>query len=304
MATYTLSIYLDGDNRRVLHITGKNTDNIDSIQVFRSFSPVNTQTPEDGKLYGDDIPLVFPVFIDDPYSAENRLGSDDDDWEILGTVESGSCVFIDGERLPWNKRRDVYYKARIHHGDTYTDTCATPAGRGQIWPESQNMLALMRTIEEEISQNGRSGKLLKARQWGKKCSRCSDYGTSRPIDDHCPECYGTGYKGGYYEAIPLDIVDQPPQVQQARTPVDYLEAEVLTARCAAYPVISRGDIWVGNNYNDRYIVDQCSPTSLYKGVPAVYSLSMKKLPQSDVIYTKTVEDIIEDSMVNWEVVGK
>lgn len=303
MATCKLDIYLDGHNNRVIHLTG-DIKSVDSVQLFRSYSPVDTQTPDDGKLYGATPVPSFQVFIGDPYSAENRLGSDDDDWEILGFFDEGSCVFVDRDRLPWNKRRDVYYKARIHHCNTYTDTCVTPAGRGHVWPDSSNVRALINTVDQEIELNGRAGKLLKARHWGHKCPRCSDYGTGRPIDDHCPECYGTGYKGGYYEAIPLTIIDQPPQVQQGRTQVDYVESEVLQARCVAYPVINRGDIWVGNNYNDRYMIDQCTPTSLYKGVPVVYTLSMKKLPQSDVIYTKTVEDIIEDSLVNWEAVGK
>lgn len=304
MSTYNLSIYLTGKNSRAVQVTGPITDDTKAVQILRSFSPADTQSAEDTKLYGQEPDPLFQVFIGDPYDQSNRLGEDTDDWEILGYLNEGTCIFVDAEKLPWNKSRQVYYKARIYTEDSYTDTPVTPAGRGHLWPDSQNIKALINSINDEITHNGRSGYLMKARQWGKKCSRCLDFGTGRPTDDRCPECLGTGYKDGYYEAMPLCIIDQAPQRAEARTQVDYVESEILQARCVAHPVISRGDIWVGSNYNDRYIIDQCTPTSLYKGVPVVYTISMKKLPQSDVVYTKDVKDIIEDSYVNWETIGR
>jgi hypothetical protein len=304
MSTYNLSIYITGKNSRAIHITGDMRDDITSIQILRSFSPVNSQREDDTKLYGSQPDPLFQVYIDDPYDQSNRLGEDTDDWEILGYLDNGSCVFIDDTKMPWNKSRDLYYKARIYTEEGFIDTDPTPAGRGSIWHTNSDVKALIKSINTEIELNGRNGFLLKARKWGKKCHKCVDFGTGRPVDDHCPVCMGTGYEGGYYEAIRLPIIDQAPQVASARTQIDYVESEILQARCVAYPVINRGDIWVGCNYNDRYIIDQCSPTSLYKGVPVVYTLSMKKLPQTAVAYSKDVKDIIEDSYVNWETIGK
>lgn len=304
MATYNLSVFITGKNSRAIYVTGDTKAPIDSIQILRSFSPVNSQKTDDGKLYGATPAPAFQIYIGNPYDQANRLGPDNDDWEILGYLDEGTCVFIDNTKMPWNKSRDVYYKARIYSGGSYTDTDVTPAGRGSVWPNNQNIKALINNLNTEICLNGRGGKLLKARHWGKKCPRCIDFGSGRPMDDHCPDCLGTGYVGGYYEAIPLNILDQAPQKQSARTQVDYAEVETLTAQCVAYPVITRGDIWVSHNTNDRYFIDQCSPTSLYKGVPVIYTMSLKKLPQSDVIYNKEVKDLIEDSYVNWEAIGK
>ena len=304
MTTYNLDVFISGKNHRVLQITGNMSDKITGIQVLRSFSPINSQDLDDTKLYGEDPVPVFRVYIDDPYSQDNRLGGDYDDWEILGYLDEGKCVYIDDERLPWNKSRDVYYKMRVFSGEVYTDTPIVPAGRYIHKEGASTIKGLVNALNFEIKENGRSGYLLKARHWGKKCQKCCDFGSNRPINDHCPECFGTGYVGGYYEAIELPIIDSAPQRIQARSAEDYVEAESFQARCVASPVILRGDIWVSTNTNDRYLIDQCIPTSLYKGIPVVYTINLKKLPQSDVIFEKNVENIIEDSFVNWEVIGK
>ena len=129
MTTYNLDVFISGKNHRVLQITGNMSDKITGIQVLRSFSPINSQDLDDTKLYGEDPVPVFRVYIDDPYSQDNRLGGDYDDWEILGYLDEGKCVYIDDERLPWNKSRDVYYKMRVFSGEVYTDTPIVPAGR-------------------------------------------------------------------------------------------------------------------------------------------------------------------------------
>lgn len=304
MTTYNLDVYISGKNHRVLQITGNISDDVTGIQVLRSFSPINSQSLDDGKLYGEDPVPVFRVYIDDPYDQDNRLGEDTDDWEILGYLDEGTCIYIDDERLPWNKSRDVYYKMRVYSGESYVDTPVVPAGRYSHKEGASVIKGLVNALNFEIKENGRSGYLLKARHWGKKCQKCRDFGSNRPINDHCPDCFGTGYVGGYYEAIELPIIDSAPQRVQARSAEDYVEAESFQARCVASPVILRGDIWVSTNTNDRYLIDQCTPTSLYKGIPVVYTMNLKKLPQSDVIFEKNVENIIEDSFVDWEAIGK
>ena len=302
--TINLDVYITGKNSRALQITGDITDSVKNIQVLRSFKPQDTQSEDDGKLYGSDDVPIYRVYFDDAYSQDNRLGSDDDDWEILGFLDEGSCIYVDTERLPWNKSRDVYYKMRVFTENGHEDTPVVAAGRFHDKTYTPAINGLKSALEIEIKENGRNGYLLKARHWGRRCSRCADYGTGRPINDHCPECFGTGYKDGYYEAMSLPIIDSAPQRQQGRSAEDYIESEALSARCLANPVILRGDIWVSTNTNDRYLIDQVSTTSLYKGIPVVYTMVLKKLPQSDVIFEKDVENIIENSFVNWETVGK
>ena len=301
---YNLDVFISGKNSRVLQITGTPSDSITEIQVLRSFSPVNSQSPDDGKLYGEDSNPHFRVYYDDPYSQDNRLGDDTDDWEIIGYLEEGSCIFVDDERLPWNKSRDVYYKMRVYSGESYKDTDIVPAGRFRSAKLTPVMNGLISTLNAEIKINGRSGYLLKARKWGKTCPECRDFGTNRPINDRCPVCFGTGYVGGYYEAIELPVLDEAPKRVSGRSAEDYVESETLSVRCVANPVISRGDIWVSKNTNDRYFIDQCSPLSMYKGIPVVYGLSLKKLAQSDIVFDRPVDDIIEDSYVNWETIGR
>ena len=87
MSTYNLSIYLTGKNSRAIQVTGPITDATKSIQILRSFSPSDTQSTDDTKLYGVNPEPLFQVYIDDPYNQSNRLGEDTDDWEILGKQE-------------------------------------------------------------------------------------------------------------------------------------------------------------------------------------------------------------------------
>lgn len=261
-----LSVFINANNARVICIGGKFAD-ADSIRIFRSLSPT-------------------------------------EDFDLIAELFGGECSYTDYDRLTWNKGYDLYYKAALVRGSEEEYSCTVRAANGLVWPYNNTALALIKAADTEIKQNGREGILLKAKEWGEPCPRCSDFGTDRPLDEHCPVCFGVGKKGGYYEGMTLWILDDPPRNPGQRTPLEFGEGYGMTAKCIAYPVIQRADIWVGKGVNDRYFIEEAAVTSAMKGVPITYGLSLRRIEQSDVIYTDKVTDLMESAMVDWDKLGR
>ena len=63
-------------------------------------------------------------------------------------------------------------------------------------------------------------------------------------------------------------------------------AVVLQAKCTAWPIIALGDVWVDDNTNDRYYIEQADIASKYKHVPLMYQLKMHLLEQSDILHSR------------------
>ena len=102
----------------------------------------------------------------------------------------------------------------------------------------------------------------------------------------------------------LWVLDDPPQSSGQRTQVEFGEGLSMRAKCIAFPIIQRGDIWVGKYVNDRYFIDDAAVTSILKGVPITYSLELRRIEQSDVVYTDGVTDLMAAATVDWKVLGK
>jgi hypothetical protein len=44
--------------------------------------------------------------------------------------------------------------------------------------------------------------IFKRKTYGKRCPQCWDYKAEKVVKDHCENCFGTSFEGGYFPAIP------------------------------------------------------------------------------------------------------
>ena len=243
------------------------------------------------------------------FSVDWSRSSTDDAWQELQDNITDSCVVIDARKLTFDKNTELYYrvKALDDKGNEVETSCVVAAGN-YIEPRDAAIIrGLTQDMQTEIRVSGRNGYLLKKIEWGTPCPRCSDFGTGDSMDPHCPICLGTGKRSGYYEALPLAIL---PNVESrtTRTLQTTSETYLNNATCIAEPIINRGDVWVGELQNDRYFIDGVNVTSEYKGIPLVYNLLMKRIPQSDVVYSNKMtqkitgeskQDFLDEYMVDY-----
>jgi len=84
--------------------------------------------------------------------------------------------------------------------------------------------------------------LYKLRYGGELCTKCFNYTLMKPSDPFCPECLGTGFKGGYWPAQPIRalIIGSPQKVLIRKYYIDSPTA--WTFRVMADKWLAVGDV--------------------------------------------------------------
>lgn len=123
---------------------------------------------------------------------------------------------------------------------------------------STNDLSVKEIIRRKylgLSFSGRLYYLIKQRTWGTHCTKCWDEILQRISNPNCTECYGTGWVGGYFSAIPFVGMTNPsPKYNQIQMYGEWRPSDTMLTMLH-YPKLSPKDIIV-DDYNNRYIVNQ------------------------------------------------
>lgn len=249
---------------------------------------------------------VFPV--DTILAVENsRTGGT---WETLDDTLFDSCFYVDTRRRNYNKFMNECYRLRItvpHAGGEPEVYVSEPvqAGKFEAYPFSSEAENVIKMAEKDIELSGCTGVLLKKKHWGARCTHCTDFDDQNTVNEHCPWCLGTGFAGGYYNGISMAIKKEKIQTVEEQGEPGVEEAEIVEARCIAYPWVRYGDIWVEDKTNKRFKISLATPISSYKEVPLIYGIKMSKVEYTDVLYTPAadakvnVKDLWDSSQVEY-----
>lgn len=90
--------------------------------------------------------------------------------------------------------------------------------------------------------SGTKAYLFRKRNYGERCTRCWNRETEKVMDDHCPVCYGTSFKGGYFDPVPMFMQFEPTPNNLAKTYFGNLEANQIGAWTISVPEINSDDI--------------------------------------------------------------
>lgn len=242
----------------------------------------------------------FKAGIQLPYDATvsveySRAGGT---WQTLADGISGCNCYVDRRRTNRNKYHNDYYRLKLCGDNQELYSQPQQAGINLSYPYSSQAKNLIRLSQLEMAKTGRTGYLMKKKVYGKKCPVCTQFHDDAPVNQHCPCCLGTGIQGGYYKAIPMNILQSGQSSMEAVQQIGAARAVVLQAKCTAWPIISLGDVWVDDNTNDRYYIEQADIASKYKHVPLVYQLKMHLLEQSDILHSKTAQAALQQSFIS------
>lgn len=228
-------------------------------------------------------------------------------WEVLDNTLIDSCFYVDTRRRNYNKYMNENYRLRLtipSKEEEYVSD-VVPAGNFKAYPFSSEAENVIKQAEKAIELSGVTGVLLKKKHWGERCEHCTDFEDEGSVNEHCPWCLGTGYAGGFYNGISLSIIKDKIEVEEKQGNDCVEESEVVTGRCIAYPWVRYMDVWVEDGTNKRYEITHATPTSSYKQVPLIYTLQMRKIEYSDVMYTPpadakvNLKDLYTSAEVNY-----
>lgn len=220
-------------------------------------------------------------------------------WQTLATGLPVSYCYNDTRAFNKNKYNNDFYRLVLQTQNQKYISQPQMAGITSSYPYSAQASNLTRLSQLQIQKTGRKGYLLKKIVWGKPCPVCQQFKDDSPVNQHCPNCLGTGKDGGYYKAIPLGILQEGQNSTQAMGPQGLMVNNVISAKCTAWPLIQYGDVWSDYYTNQRYYINKISVISKYKHIPLVYSLNMSLIQQSDILHSETADQLLQEAHVDY-----
>lgn len=204
-------------------------------------------------------------------------------WQILCPDIRDTCMYTDTRINNYNKVSNDNYRLVLSVSDNQCYVSDPQTVRWLDNPSYAKARNLFRLQYKQMAMTGRHGFLLKRIQWGQKCPLCAPMPGDNSVNQHCPQCLGTGFKGGYYKGIPVDILPDGQQQMQSIEEIGYTRSSVLQAKVVAWPYIGIGDVWVDAVTNQRYMIQQVTVISYFKSMPLLYQITMHLLEQTDAL---------------------
>lgn len=220
--------------------------------------------------------------------AENNEDLDQGDWVDVGLPVEDTFYAVDDVQRVYGKTQWTHYRVKLVTSSNIYFSPAYPCHGTLHQTDLHVWLHGMRMWERRF-RGGRAaqkGYILKARHAGQPCP-CRDRDTEETTKQHTT-CYGTGFIGGYYKALPCVYAEFDPKATHdqldPRRMRGTIDDVLVRATMLAYPQLMAGDYWASELTDIRYQIRDIQNLAEVRGVPIVINATMRPAPFSDVIY--------------------
>lgn len=199
-----------------------------------------------------------------------KCRSDTGPYEKLNTTPIDGLMFADVETRQWSKyNHDFYIVEAILHDKGGAFLRSKPYS----WERQQRRWVELRSIDIQrrfwlmlTKFMGVETYVFKRRSYGNRCDTCWDYKNLKVTNDRCPECFGTGWSGGYFEPYltRMQFDSTPNNTELSATGRN--EPSVIAAVTIAFPSIDDWDLIYRVKDNKMYRVDKVLTTELLTSV--------------------------------------
>lgn len=228
----------------------------------------------------DPRPLTFTLEVG------QSANPDADDWTAVGSPMVDTFFAVDGEQRVFGKIRWQFYRVKLEttKGTYYSD----PTGlMGTLNKRDWRLAkATLRSYHVYMKAgDGQLGYLLKRRISGERCTKCTEYQTGEVTRPFCDECWGTGFRCGYFFPIGCVWADISPRsihLTQDRTRGTIGDVGVKASMLNPW-ALSEGDLFVQKVTDDRYYVHSVQNTIEFRGVPLIADVELRPLPATDPV---------------------
>lgn len=217
---------------------------------------------------------------------------DANDWENVGLPVVDQYLAYDDEQRVWGKTNWTHYRLKLTTAAGGTHYSLPTGGMGILDRRSWRLVRDMirqRLVAYRYGPGGQAGYLLKRRVTGEPCSLCTDHMTKEVRNPSCPNCYGTGFKCGYF--YPIECVWAELNPRGYRTELDGGQARgtvndvIVKADMVGSQMLGEDDVWIAAKTDDRYFVHRIDHVSEVRGVPVAMAVELRLIPFSHVVYT-------------------
>lgn len=218
------------------------------------------------------------------YASRSGVG----DWQLIDTVVD-TYNAIDPARWVYGVSPRLTYFVELEDGagSRYPSPVALATGGlegSNVFKAREIIRNEARLLQPDLS--GICGYLWKRRHYGDVCT-CVDHDTLLPGNPRHNLCYGTGIIGGYFNAVPYNVMPRTPSRKRRIRSTDAGpdERQALIGRGLLCPRLDKGDVWCNSNTDEHYIVQEVSEL-LLAGVPILYDqIELRLVASTDVVYT-------------------
>lgn len=231
------------------------------------------------------------------YADFGRSGTTE--WEPLSSDPVvDACFTVDPARRYYDHLADFSYRVRLvlpnlqDNEGNCTVHISQPQQANGLWSKRDWLLAREIARKEYLYQRKRTnltavGILLKRRRWGVVCEDCKEFDTGEVQARWCPNCYGTGFEGGFFKGVDFTVtMDAPWQREFKRHPQKSMTNNIIRhGRAVAYPYVDSDDIYVRKDNGERYYVHAIRQEAEVGGIPVVVSIELRLAPSTDLAYT-------------------
>lgn len=237
-----------------------------------------------------------------------RAGGPDGPWELVADGLVNQYAYLDRfTQPPGTSPLDVLKpnQLRMFRNFYYRVDVTTPSGAkltatDEVGPVllsegqplvNRKMAGFYRKAKRDHAVNlkfsGTPVALLKRRVWGERCD-CLDKYTKERMRASCTDCWGTGFKGGYWTPTLSQARRGAGQSSTQITPEQKADANDAKIWMADVPAMERDDVVVFLDDQRRFRIDQQLQTEIK--LTAVHQLfSAQEYDHSHIIYRLPVD---------------
>lgn len=216
----------------------------------------------------------------------------DAEYTFIANIPGNVFEFKDDTAMQYKRKVCFYYKIVPINKNTLEEglfvKCLSLYDRKK--DNYANYMRYLNNVYLNVIGNHK-GYVLVRKKFGQKCSRCWDDIRRQHKQHNCPNCFGTGYEGGYHN--PSDI-----SFSYMSMPFGNFENVGIDGRgdnvqdvsiwTGNHPIISVGDIFVDEN-NNRFKITQVQRTIKNNEFILRQILNMQLLSTSDPVYNVIID---------------
>lgn len=225
---------------------------------------------------------------------------EDGEWEKLNVTPIDGTFILDNTTQEYMKFNRGFYVVEAILADRNNITIRSPA---VSWEAFQRRWVELRSIEIQRREYwllshfvGVKSYLFRRKTYGLRCPECWSNKTEKLIKDHCTTCFGTSFKGGYFDAAPIyGQYDATPN-QNQKTYFGQYEPNQIGMWTISMPDVRPGDLIMRSGDWNLYRVERLTNTELQTNTVRQICV-LTQLAKSDVEYqllSRTLPDFTKD----------